>query len=146
MLVGMAPHTRKTPAVDMSETSTNAGEALQSRMLLAIENIMKEMAQHRAEMEAQRNSNNGQPAVTPPSVQPDTSTRVSGMSMIEKLAKFKKFAPKPFKGAETPEEAEEWLKELEGIMDNLKTEEEDKVPFAEFLLQGDARDWWVMER
>ena len=135
------------PVEEVPETSSNAGEALQGRMLLAIENMMKEMAQHRVEMATQRNENSGRQAeVTPPSVQPETSSKASGTSMTDKLAKFKKFAPKPFKEAETPEEAEEWLKELEGILENLKTEEEDKVPFAEFLLQGDARDWWIMER
>ena len=62
------------------------------------------------------------------------------------MVKFKKFAPTPFKEAKTPEEAEEWLNELEGILETLKTEEEDKVSFAEFLLQGEAREWWKIEK
>ena len=138
LIVEMAPRTRRTPVVPVEEVLeifSNAGEALQGRMLLAIENMMKEMAQHRAEMAAQRNGDSGrQTEVTPLSVQPETSSKASGVSMIEKLAKFKKFAPKPLKETETPEEVEEWLKELEGILENLKTEEEDWVPFAEFLL------------
>ena len=55
----MAPRTRRTPVVEVPETSSNAGEALQGRMLLAIESMMKEMAQHRVEMEAQRNRDSG---------------------------------------------------------------------------------------
>ena len=66
--------------------------------------------------------------------------------MTDKLAKFKKFAPVPFKEAHNPIEAEEWLEELEGTMEVLKIEEEDKIPFTEYLLQGEARIWWKMEK
>ena len=66
--------------------------------------------------------------------------------MTDKLAKFKKFAPTPFKKAKTPEEAEEWLSELERIMTTLRTEEEDMIPYAEFLLQGEASEWWKVEK
>ena len=62
----MAPRTR-TLAVEVLETSSNEGEALQGRMLLAIEGMMKEMAQDRVEMDAQRYSDNRrQTEVTPP--------------------------------------------------------------------------------
>ena len=44
MIVEMAPCTRRTQTIDIPETSKNAGEALQGRMLIAIENMMKEMA------------------------------------------------------------------------------------------------------
>ena len=143
----MAPHTRKTPAVEVPETYNNAGEALQERMIHAIESMTKEMAQHRTEMTTQRNENSGRQAeVTPPSAQPETSSKAAGLSMTDKLAKFKKFAPTPFKEAKTPEEADEWLTELEGILETLKTEEEDKIPFTEFLLQGEAREWWKIEK
>ena len=140
----MAPSTNadhgKELADEVSNTASNVGEPTQREMFLAMQRMMEEMAQHRVEMAAQRKGDSGrQTEVTPPSVQQETSSKALGISMIEKLAKFKKFAPKPFKGAETPEEAEEWLKELEGTLENLKTEEEDKVPFTEFLLQGDAR-------
>ena len=56
------------------------------------------------------------------------------MKMIDKLTKFKKFAPPTFKEAKTLAEAEEWLNELEIILEVLKTEEEDKIFFTEFLL------------
>ena len=62
------------------------------------------------------------------------------------MSRFKKFAPKPFKDAKDPNEAQEWLEELEGILDNLDTEEEDRMTFTEFLLQGEARTWWKMEK
>ena len=58
-----------------------------------------------------------------------------GETSIQKLSKFKKFAPRAFKEAATPNEAEEWLEELEA----LRTKEGDKMIFTEFLLQGEAR-------
>ena len=85
----MAPRTRKTPAVEVPETSSDKGEALQGRMLLAIEGMMKEMAQHRVEMAAQRNGNRErQTEVTPPPTQLESSSKASGASMTDKLAKF----------------------------------------------------------
>ena len=66
--------------------------------------------------------------------------------MTDKLVKFKKFVPTPFKEAKSPEEAVEWLNELEGILKTLKPKEEDKVFFAEFLLQGEARKWWKIKK
>ena len=66
--------------------------------------------------------------------------------MTDKLAKFKKFAPPSFKEAKKPKEAEEWLSELEIILVTLKTDEEDMVPFAEFLLQGEASEWGKAEK
>ena len=62
LIVEMAPRTRRTPVVpveEVPETSSNAGEALQGKMLLAIENMMKEMDQHRVKMATQRNKNSG---------------------------------------------------------------------------------------
>ena len=68
------------------------------------------------------------------------------MSMTDKLTKFKKFAPPSFKEAKKPEEAEEWLSELERILVTLKTDKEDMVSFAEFLLQGEASEWWKVAK
>ena len=65
---------------------------------------------------------------------------------IQKLSRFKKFAPKPFKEAITPSKAEEWLEELETILEAIRTEEEDKMIFTEFLLHGEARQWWKNEK
>ena len=66
--------------------------------------------------------------------------------MIQKLSRFRKFALSPFKEATDLAEAEEWLDELESILDALKIEEEDKMIYTEFLLQGEARIWWQMEK
>ena len=103
----------RTYLEEVSDTASKAGEPKQIEMLLAMQTMMREMAQHRAEMEAQRNENSGhQTEVTPFSAQPETSSKATSISMTDKLAKFKKFAPIPFKEAQNPNEAEEWLEEL----------------------------------
>ena len=135
----MAPNTKenhgKELAEEVSDTASKVGEPTQGEMLLAMQNMIKEMAQHRAEMAAQRNGVSGHQAeVTPSFVQPETSSKAAGISMTDKLAKFKKFAPVPFKEAQNPTEAKEWLEELEGTLEVMKTEEEDKIPFTEYLL------------
>ena len=61
---------------------------------------------------------------------------------MQKLARFKKCAPQPFTEANIPNEAKEWLKGLETILEALQTEEKDKMIYTEFLLQGGARLWW----
>ena len=140
----MAPSTKenhgKELVEEVSDTASKAGEPTQGEMLLAMQTMMKEMAQHRAKMAAQRNENSGHQAeVTPSSAQPEASSKDAGISMTDKLDKFKKFAPTPFKEIQNPTEAEEWLEESVGTMEVLKTEEEDKIPFTEYLLQGKAR-------
>ena len=132
---------RKESETEIPANSNNMeGMPLQGELLLAIRDAMKEIAQHRAEMSAQKNAEERRHTEANPAPnQPELSDKISGQSMTDKLVKFKKFAPNPFKEAKTPEKAEEWLNELEGILKTLKTEEEDKVSFAEFLLQGEAR-------
>ena len=77
---------------------------------------------------------------------PETISPATNESVIQKLSKFRKFAPSPFKEAKESAEAEESLDELEGVLETLKTEEEDKMIFTKFLLQGEARVWWKMEK
>ena len=64
---------------------------------------------------------------SPPYSQPESSGKAI---TIQKLSKFNKFAPKPFKEAKTPNEAEEWLEELEAVLEALYTVEEDKMIFT----------------
>ena len=65
---------------------------------------------------------------------PETASQSTNESAIQKLSKFRKFAPSPFKEAKESAEAKEWLDELEGVLKILKTEEEEKMIFNEFLL------------
>ena len=122
----MAPKARtkrqKESETEIPADSNNMdGMPLQGELFLAIRDAMKEIAQHRAEMSAQKNAEERRHTEANPAPnQPELSDKISGQSMTDKLVKFKKFAPTPFKEAKTPEEAEEWLNELEGILDTLK--------------------------
>ena len=103
---------------------------------------MRRMMQRHREDQSRQSNNVASP---PPSSQTDITGKAPETA-IQKLSQFKKFTPKPFKGATTPTEAEEWLEELETILDALRTEDEDKMIFTEFLLHGEARQWWKNER
>ena len=55
-----------------------------------------------------QNKEGQQPVFTPP----ETFVKLTGDSVMQKLAKFKKFAPEPFKEAKDSNNAEEWLEEV----------------------------------
>ena len=105
-----------------------------------IRDMRRLMQQHKEDQSRQSNN-----TTSPPPSQPDITGKTPETT-IQKLSRFKKFAPKPFKGAITPTEAEEWLEEVETILDALRTEDEDKMIFTEFLLHGEARQWWKNEK
>ena len=129
LFIGIASQNPDSSQGNAEEISLTSDELRDMRRLLQ---------QHR--IEQSRQSNN---VSSPPYSQPESSGKAT---TIQKLSKFKKFAPKPFKEAKTPNEAEEWLEELEAVLEALHTEEEDKMIFTEFLLQGEARLWWKMEK
>ena len=101
-------------------------------LMPAMKDIMQMISQHKKELS--KHSGGQQNNVSSPSSQPEASSKTNGETAIKKLTKFKKFAPKAFKEAATPNEAEEWLEELEAVLEVLRTEEEDKMLFTEFLL------------
>ena len=74
------------------------------------------------------------------------ASKTTGDSVIKKLAKFKKFVPDSFKEASDPNEAEEWLEELDCVLETLKIEDGERMLYTESLLQGEARIWWKMEK
>ena len=100
---------RKEPETEIPTDSNNMDRMpLQGELLLAIRDTMKEIAQHRAEMLAHKNAEDGRHTEANPSPnQLEPSNKVSRQSMIDKLVKFKKFASTPFKEAKTSEEVEE---------------------------------------
>ena len=163
-VVEMAPKTRtkhrKKTMTKTPEATSNVTETLQGNLLVAMQNVMTAINQHKEEMTTMRNMDNGrqiettiplgpgerQGEATPQSMQTESSHEMSRASFIKRLTSFKKFAPPIFTEEKTPAEAEEWLNTLEGILETMKIDKEDKVPFAEFLLQGEAREWWKMEK
>ena len=50
----------------------------------------------------------------------DDVIQMTQESAIQKLSRFRKFAPSPFKEAKDSDEADEWLDEL-GVLETLKT-------------------------
>ena len=85
-----------------------------------------------------QNKEGQQPVSTPP----ETSIKLTGDIVMQKLAKFKKFAPAPFKEAKESNDAEEWLEDLDSILETLKIEDGERMLYTESLLQGEARIWW----
>ncbi|XP_057452496.1 uncharacterized protein LOC130744322 [Lotus japonicus] len=57
------------------------------------------------------------------------------------LDKFLKRSPPKFEGGYNPDEAYEWVRELERIFETLVCAEHRKVAFASYLLSGEARTW-----
>ena len=76
----------------------------------------------------------------------NNTSKTIGDSVMKKLAKFKKFAPETFKEANDPNEAEEWLEELDCVLETLKIEDDERMLYTESLMQGEARIWWKMEK
>ncbi|GKV48180.1 hypothetical protein SLEP1_g55007, partial [Rubroshorea leprosula] len=73
--------------------------------------------------------------------------KVSTSQLVQKggLAEFVKLA-KPFYGdSKDPLEAESWIKEMEKTFRGQGVTEENKVPYAAYLLKGDANNWWEVE-
>ena len=108
-IVGMASQNPDDSQGNADETPLSPDE---------LHDMRRMMQQHREEQSKQSNN-----VSLPPSSQPDTSSKAT---TIQKLSKFKKFAPMTIKEAKTPNEAEEWLEELEVVLEALHTEEEDR--------------------
>ena len=112
-----------------SQGPENAQMPLMQKELLAkMQKMMNLMLQNKE----------GQQPVPNPS---EPSSKPARDNVMHKLAKFKKFVPEPFKEAKDSNDAEEWLEELDGIMETLKIEDEERMLYTEFLLQGEARIW-----
>ena len=88
-------------------------EALMSTM----KDMMLLITQHKEEMSKH---SGGQQNLEPTPPSPgETSSKASGETAMQKLTKFKKFALKAFKEAITLNEAEDWLKDIEAVLDAL---------------------------
>ena len=107
------------------------------------------MLKHQEEMENLRHQQRleeRQAAADPVTSQEQSHQEANEQSMIQKFAKFQKFAPPHFKEAKSLMEAEEWLDKLEKVIELLQPKEEDKMIFTDFLLEGEARTWWKMDK
>ena len=86
----MAPRTRKNPRhepeIEYPMNSNNEDMPSPGELLNTMKEMMKMMVQHKEEMSAQKNMVEGRhiPS-TSPLAQPETSSKMSGLSMTEKL-------------------------------------------------------------
>jgi len=60
------------------------------------------------------------------------------------LEQFQKLNPPAFRGGVDPIQAEEWLRQIEKILDVMECTETQRVSFASFMFQGEAERWWEM--
>ena len=60
------------------------------------------------------------------------------------LEQFQKLHPRAFKGEADPVQAEEWLRQIEKILDAMECTENQRVSFTTFMFQGEAEHWWEM--
>ena len=54
------------------------------------------------------------------------------------LKQFQKLNPPMFKGGADPIQAEEWLRQIEKILDVMKCTENQRLSFTSFMFQGEA--------
>ena len=118
--------------VDMASQGNEEIPLTPETLMSTMKEMMHMITQHREELSKQ--SEGQQNNILSPPSQPEASSKAMGETTIQKLSKFKKFAPRTFKEAATPNETEEWLEELEAVLEALRTEEGDKMIFTEFLL------------
>ncbi|XP_047330845.1 uncharacterized protein LOC124934363 [Impatiens glandulifera] len=76
----------------------------------------------------------------------DTNEPNGPHAPTNKFAEFKKLAPPYFDGSSDSLKADKWIKELEKFFDVLKCDDVEKVRFTIFQLQGNASDWWDLEK
>ena len=60
------------------------------------------------------------------------------------LEQFQKLNLPAFKGEADPIQAEEWLRQIEKILDVMECTENQQVSFTSFMFQGEAERWWEM--
>ncbi|XP_022641613.1 uncharacterized protein LOC106773250 [Vigna radiata var. radiata] len=62
------------------------------------------------------------------------------------LENFLQHRPARFTGQCTPDEADQWLKDMERIYQAKRCPEENRLSYTEYLLSGDASHWWSSAR
>ncbi|XP_074347317.1 uncharacterized protein LOC141686162 [Apium graveolens] len=62
------------------------------------------------------------------------------------VSQFKRLNPPTFDGATDPALVEMWIQEMEKAFGLLGSNEQQKVTLAVYQLQGNAYDWWLMEK
>ncbi|XP_038983061.1 uncharacterized protein LOC120110985 [Phoenix dactylifera] len=58
------------------------------------------------------------------------------------IAEFKRLAPLAFKETTKPLEVDNWLTEMEKAFAVLRCQDDEKILFASYMMQGEAFNWW----
>ena len=78
-------------------------------------------------------------------VEPEVVVPAAGQDMDLQSKLFDRFLkrnPPKFSGADTPMQAIEFIRELEGIFEPMGINGQLRTTFAAYMLHGGARDWW----
>jgi len=79
----------------------------------------------------------------------DTTRSVAPTSSINRpqeqmgLSEFLKYNPPKFSGNATPDQADQWIREVKKIFRATSSPEDKKLVFATYLLNGEAEFWWM---
>ena len=134
----MAPYASKRKGTKSLNNEPNEG----GTSSLHLQNTMREMMK---KMILQQKSQE-EPPISSTISQPEKVQQSSEPTVMQKLSRFKKFAPPTFNDAKTPTEAEDWLYKLKKILELLQAEDSDRMMYVEFLLEGEASNWWKIEK
>ncbi|XP_052728435.1 uncharacterized protein LOC128195239 [Vigna angularis] len=62
------------------------------------------------------------------------------------LESFLQHHPAKFNGKGLPDEADQWLRDMEKIFNAKRCPDENRLAYAEYLLTGEANHWWASAR
>jgi len=72
-----------------------------------------------------------------------TASHVSQSQEQVGLTEFMRHNPPKCIGNATPDQADQWIRELEKIFRATSCPEDKKLVFATYLLSGEAEFWWM---
>ncbi|XP_038990409.1 alpha/beta-gliadin clone PW8142-like [Phoenix dactylifera] len=150
--------TGSTPEMGAPEIGTSEGPSIQLEETISASQLMQMMVQQQAAaredmmrmVEVQQQFLQQQLQQQQAMYQQQQQQQFQGTTAQPEhrvsLLDFQRYAPPAFKGTADPMEAVSWLKQMEKVFQALRCPDEEKVLFATFMLQGEAADWWEMEK
>ena len=110
-----------------------------------MERLIQEMAEAlRQQQEWQQQWQ--QPHSPPPPPAPPVPDNLNDDQIIALTKEFKKMHPPPFHGGLEPWKAEAWVLGIEKLFEVFPCSETQKVLLATFMLEDEARRWWMLIR
>ncbi|XP_017441035.1 uncharacterized protein LOC108346468 [Vigna angularis] len=74
---------------------------------------------------------------------PEASTSSANHQAEWSLESFLQHHPAKFNGKCLPDEADQWLRDMERIYDAKRCPDDNRLAFTEYLLTGEASHWWA---